>query len=250
MVSQDSILFSLSSLPGLNPYTGPTFVSLHFAEKNQIHEPAWYFIYLFILLGIYAWISLYYGNILVQTFQASTNFNLTYRMFYSNSLLQKQLDGTLYLFYFLSLAFLVYYMELRTGLIPYNLQGILLFMFNLALLALIFFCRVILHNLTGFLFNRVKIIREYLYNMFVFNKLAGLVALPLVFLMVYTSGILQDILIWTCILALSGIFLLRVIRGMVFSYKKDVLNFYMFLYLCALEIVPVVLLYRWLEGVL
>ena len=250
MISQDSILFSLTSLPGLNPDMGPALAGLHLAERNQIHEPAWYFIYLFILLGIYAWISLYYGNILVQTFQASTNFNLTYRMFNDNSLLQKQLDRILYLFYFMSLAFLVFYMELRTGLIPYNLQGIFLFLFNLALLVFIFFCRIIFHNLAGFLFNRVKIIREYLYNMFVFNKLAGLVALPLVFLMVYTSGRLQLIVTWTCILTLSGIFLLRMIRGMVFSYKKDVLNFYMFLYLCALEIVPVVLLYRWLEGVL
>ena len=32
--------------------------------------------------------------------------------------------------------------------------------------------------------------------------------------------------------------------------KKDISIFYMFLYLCALEISPLVLLYRWLEGML
>jgi hypothetical protein len=46
------------------------------------------------------------------------------------------------------------------------------------------------------------------------------------------------------------IFLMRLVRGAIFSFKKDVLIFYMFLYLCALEIAPLVLLYRWLEGVL
>jgi hypothetical protein len=86
--------------------------------------------------------------------------------------------------------------------------------------------------------------------MFVFNKLMGLAALPLIFLMVYTKGTVQDIVFWISVFILSGILLLRLIRGMVFSYRKDVLNFYMFLYLCALEIVPLVCVYRWLEGVL
>lgn len=171
-------------------------------------------------------------------------------MFNSNSLLQNQLDGILYLLYFLSLSFMLYYMELRIGLTPYHLQGILLFVFNLALLALLFFGRIVLHNITGFLFNRVKIIREYLYNMFVFNKLSGIIVLPLMFLLVYTKGLLQEIIFWVVIFVLSSILLMRFIRGMVFSYRKEFLNFYMFLYLCALEILPVVLIYRWLEGVL
>jgi hypothetical protein len=202
------------------------------------------------LFAVYAWIRIYYGKVLVQTFQASTNFKLTNRLFNNKSLLHNQLDFVLYLFYFLSLGFLLYYLEARIGLFPYDLHGALLFLFNLALLAILFFGRIMLHNITGFLFNSGGIIREYLYNMFVFNKLMGLIALPLIFLMVYTRGILQEIVIWTSILILSGILFLRLIRGIVFSYRKDVLKFYMFLYLCALEIVPLVLLYRWLKGIL
>jgi hypothetical protein len=141
-------------------------------------------------------------------------------------------------------------MELRLGVFPYKLQGGFLFLFNLGLLAALFFGRVVLHNIVGFLFNRIRIVREYLYNMFVYNKLSGLLVLPLMFLMVYTKGIIQDIVFWTSIFILSGIIIMRIIRGVIFSYRKDVLKFYMFLYLCALEIMPLVLLYRWLEGIL
>lgn len=227
------------------PESGPSFV-----EKAQIHEPTWYFIYLFILLGIYAWTSIYYGNVFVQTFQASINFKLTSRLFKSNNLLQTQLDRIQYVFYVLSLAFMLYFLELRYEIRPYELQNGLLFLFNMALLALLFLGRIVLHNIAGFLFNQLKIVREYLYNIFVFNKLSGLVVLPLMFLMVYTRGLMQDIVIWTSYCILLAIFLLRLIRGMVFSYRKDVLSFYMFLYLCALEIAPIVLIYRWLEGIL
>jgi len=250
MLGQDTTMLAIFSGSGTEQVPDFTAAGLQIAEKAQTHPPTWHFIYLFLLIGLFAWIRLYYGNILIQTVQASTNFHVANKMFKNNSLLQNQLDGALYLFYFLSMAFLLYYIELRIEMLPYALQGGLLFLFNLALLVALFLGRVMLHNITGIFFNRVRIIREYLYNMFIFNKLSGLVALPLMFLLVYTRGTLQGVIFWTCIFALSGIVVMRLIRAIVFSYRKEVLIFYMFLYLCALEIAPLVLLYRWLEGIL
>lgn len=250
MQGQDTTI--LTVFAGSGSLNEPDFAAagLQIVEKLQTQPPTWYFIYLILLIGLFAWIRLYYGNILVQTVQASANFQVANKMFNNNSLLNKQLDSVLYLFYFLSMAFLLYYMELRIGLFPYELQGTLLFLFNLALLLALFFGRLLLHSIAGVFFNRLRIVREYLYHMFIFNKLSGLVALPLMFLLVYTRGTLQEIIFWTSIFVLSVVLLMRMIRGLQFSYKKDVLIFYMFLYLCALEIIPLVLLYRWLEGVL
>ena len=223
---------------------------LEILEKAQLHQPAWYFIYFILLIGLFAWIRLYYGNILVQTVQASVNFRVANRAFMDNSLLQNQLSRILYLFYFLNIAFLLFYTELKLGLSPYELQAGPLYLFNLALLMGIFLGRLILINITGFLFNRVKMMREYLHNIFIFNKLSGLIALPLMFLLVYTRGTLQGLFFIFIIFVLFVIVIMRLIRGLVFSYKKEVLFFYMFLYLCALEIAPLVLLYKWLEGIL
>jgi len=250
MLGQDTTILTIFSGSGIEDASDFTAAGLQIVEKVQVHQSTWYFIYLILLIGLFAWIRMYYGNILTQTVQASTNFQVANKMFKNNSLLQNQLDGALYLFYFLSMAFLLYYMELRISLLPYALQGGLLFLFNLALLVALFLGRVVLHNIAGILFNRVRIIREYLYNMFIFNKLSGMVVLPLMFLLVYTRGTLQEVIFWTCIFALSGIVVMRLIRAIVFSYRKEVLVFYMFLYLCALEIAPLVLLYRWLEGIL
>jgi len=130
------------------------------------------------------------------------------------------------------------------------LEGIWLFLFNLGLLTGVFLGRLLLLNTAGFLFNRGRVLKEYLYNIFIFNKLIGMAVLPMVFLLVYTTGILQEIILWLTLALVCGVFLMRLIRGVVFSYRKEVLIFYMFLYLCALEIAPLVLLYRWLEGVL
>ena len=250
MQGQDTTMLAIFSGSGIEHAPDSTTAGLQIMEKVQVQQPTWYFIYLVLLIGLFAWIRLYYGNILTQTVQASTNFQVANKMFKNNSLLQNQLDGALYLFYFLSMAFLLYYMELRIGLFPYEIQGGLLLLFNLALLLATFLARVVLHSITGILFNRIRIVREYLYNMFIFNKLSGLVALPLMFLLVYTKGTLQELIFWTSIFVISSIVVMRLIRAVVFSYRKEVLVFYMFLYLCALEIAPLVLLYRWLEGIL
>jgi Domain of unknown function (DUF4271) len=247
MQGQDSTVLALFKGSGLAYVSsgGPVFM-----ERIQLQQPLWYFIYLFLMIGFFAWIRIYYGNILVQTIQASTNFRVANRAFKDNSLLQNQLDRILYLFYFLNMAFLLFYMEIRIGLIPYELQGGRLFLFNLGLLSGIFLARLILLNIAGFLFNRVRLMKEYLYNIFIFHKLSGLLVLPLMFLLVYTKGHLQELCFIFIIFVLCLIVIMRLIRGVEFSYRKDVLFFYMFLYLCALEIAPLVLLYKWLEGIL
>jgi len=218
--------------------------------RTATHQPTWYFIYLFLLAGFFAWIRAYYGSLIVQTIQASVNFQVANRMFKDNSLLQNQLDRTLYLFYFLSMGFLLYYIELRLGLTPYALKGIWLFLFNLGLLTGVFLGRLLMLNAAGFIFKRSRVLREYLYNIYIFNKLSGMAVLPMIFLLVYTRGVLQEVIFWLTLAVVCGVFLMRLVRGVVFSYKKEVLIFYMFLYLCALEIAPLVLLYRWLEGIL
>lgn len=250
MWGQDSIseaVFRFSQLAG---GTLPAGNELSAVEQVQVFHPAWFFFLLFVFAGFLAWIRSYYGNVIIQTFQASTNYQVAIRMFRDNSLLQKQLDQALYLFYFLSMSFLLLLLETGFHLQPYGLNGINLFFFNLAFLVGIFLARIVLLNVAGFLFDRVNLFREYLYNIFIFNKLAGICVLPLLPLMAYTGGWIRDIFHWTGIVVVLLIVLLRVARSIVFSFKKDISIFYLFVYLCALETVPLILLYRWIEGVL
>ena len=250
MPVHDSTIFAVSGMTGMDSITELSMQGMELLEKLQIHQPTWYFIYLFMLISFFAWIRLYYGNILTQTVQASINFQVANKMFNDNSMLQLQLDRLLYLFYFLSIAFFLYCIELRLGMNPHDLQGGRQYLFNLALLAGVFFSRVVLLNITGTFFNQRRLVKEYLYNIFIFNKLSGMVVLPLMFLLVYTTGYLHEIVFWFSVTAVFAVVVMRLIRGFVFSSRKDVLLFYIFLYLCALEIAPLVLLYRWLEGVL
>jgi len=224
--------------------------SIVWTDKIQVHHPAWLFITLFALLGFYAWIRIYYGSMLMLTFQASISIQVAMRMFNDNSVLQKQLDNVLDVFYLLSVSLILYVAETRFGFAPYGATGLNLYLLNLGFLLLLFLARVLAVNTAGFLFNRLRIYREYLYNVFIYNRLIGLLILPLLLFVVYTDGIIQELFQWIALAVLLTILVMRLFRGMFFSFKKDVSIFYMFLYLCALEIVPLALLYRWLESIL
>lgn len=221
-----------------------------FMEKVPGFHPAWFFLYLLFLLMFFAWARVYYSQIMSQTVQASTNFQVAVRMFKDKSMLQNQLDYILYVIYFLSMAYFLFYLEEREGLLPYGIRGVTLYLFNLALLMGVFLSRIFMINLLGSLFNQLSLFREYLYHLFIFNKLMGILILPMLLFVVYTRGAFQEAVIWVALGGVGVVLIMRIIRGIAFSLKKDISIFYMFLYLCALEIVPLALLYRWLEGVL
>ena len=237
-------------MSGQNPVNPEMMAeSLEWIERAQMHQSAWLFISLFVLAGIFAWIRMQYGSILMQTIQSSANFQVASKMFMDNSLLQKQLDNILYFFYFLSVGYLMYIGETRFRLFPYGFTGGKLFLFNLGLLGGMFLARMVLMYLAGFLFNRLRIFREYLYNMFIFNKILGISVLPLLIFVVYTTGFLREMFQFAVLATVSAIFVMRLTRGFVFSFKKDVSIFYLFLYLCALEITPILVLFKWIQSI-
>lgn len=240
-------IFKVSQLGGGEITTGG---SLMLMERIQTAPPGWLFILFFGLAGFYAWIRTYYGNMILQTVQATTNYQVTLRMFRDNSVVQKQLDNVLYLLYFLNGAFFLYLLEMWFEKFPYGLHGAALYLFNIALLAGVFMARVVLVNVTGFLFNRVGVFREYLFNIFIFNKILGIGLLPLLPFMLYTGGRIQQAFFWIAGIAVLLTGMLRVARSVIFSLRKDISILYMFLYLCALEMVPLMLLYQWIEDVL
>jgi hypothetical protein len=224
--------------------------SLKWTERIQVHHPAWLFITLFVLLGFLAGIRVYYGAILMPTLKSSVSFQVAARIFKDSSVLQKQQDIILYSFYIFSAGLIVYMAEIRFGLEPYGLSGGLLYLFNMAVVAGLFLGRLVIMNVTGFLFNKIGIFREYLYNIFIFNKIIGILLLPLSLFVFYTDGVLMEVFQWIALGAVILILILRLIRGFIFSFKRGVSIFYMFLYLCALEMAPLILLYRWLGDIL
>jgi hypothetical protein len=86
------------------------------------------------------------------------------------------------------------------------------------------------------------LLREYLYVVFLVNKAAGIILLPLALGLIYLNvGALQKIF-FACIVVLLILGLYRVVQGALLSVGYRVQKVYIILYLCTLEIMPLLVI--------
>jgi hypothetical protein len=104
--------------------------------------------------------------------------------------------------------------------------------------------KLVLGGLMRRLFNDPGVIREYLFEVFLVNKAAGVVLLPLAVGAVFLNvSRLQTLFAVTAILV-ACILAFRLIQGLRISFNYPLPRIYIILYLCTLEILPFVLFFE------
>ena len=122
-----------------------------------------------------------------------------------------------------------------------NIKGMYLFGIILGVLFLYSVVRIALLQITGFIFDNRSVFAEYIHHTFIFNKGLGIVLFPLIVMVFYIpSGLVKYLLVAGLIVYLV-VFFLKVIRAYKIIIRKDILLFYMILYLCTLEILPLII---------
>jgi hypothetical protein len=85
---------------------------------------------------------------------------------------------------------------------------------------------------------------EYIHNTFVINKGMGIALFPLVIMAHYFPKQLIPMVLTLGIIIYIMAFIFKSIRAYQIIIRKDVLIFYLILYLCTLEILPLLLGYK------
>jgi hypothetical protein len=97
----------------------------------------------------------------------------------------------------------------------------------------------------GWLFNMQKAADSYIFIVFIINKVIGISLLPFLVLLGFTEGVMYSValvLSWCCV---GGLLLYRFILGFTAIRNEVRFNlFHFFLYLCAFEIAPLLLIYK------
>lgn len=131
---------------------------------------------------------------------------------------------------------------------PFNLvidQFVWFLSLSLILLVLTFI-RFGVHSVLGSILNIPELSSEYIYNILLFLQALGLLVFPLLVAIAYTPLDHSQLLI----IGLSVTAIFFVIRIIKFLYigiiNYRIQPFYIILYLCALEIAPILLAVKWL----
>jgi len=113
------------------------------------------------------------------------------------------------------------------------------------LVAMIYAGKFILLNIAGWIFGIRGVAETYIFLVFLINKMIGIFLLPIVVLMAFPSPELLPVVLLLSYILLGGMILYRFIisyRPVKSEIKLNRLHF--FLYLCAFEIAPLLLIYK------
>jgi hypothetical protein len=210
-------------------------------RKSMPYQPDWIaglLLFVFILL---AWTRFFHGKRLSILLKAPFTKRHQNQLIREGNLFRERMAISLETIYLIVFPLLVYEMMIFTGMaasLPFS--GINLYLVITLGTILYWIFKAALIRFLGNVFQTLPITYEYLLNMLLINILTGIVVLPFLIFAVYLkSGAFLYIAATFVMLLL----LFQFIRGfMIGMTVKKFSYFYLFVYLCTLEILPLLVI--------
>jgi len=118
-------------------------------------------------------------------------------------------------------------------------------LYAIILIACIYFVKFIFLNIVGWIFGISNVTDTYIFIVFLINKMIGIFLLPVIALLAFPSPTLLPVMLMLSYILVGGMLFYRFIisyRPVRSEIKVSRLHF--FLYLCAFEIAPLLLIYK------
>lgn len=213
-------------------------------KKKQYSGKEWLFYLLVLLLIVYGFLKLLFPKYFSDLFRLFFRTTIKQRQI-KEQLMQTPLPSLLLNAFFvistgLYVAFLLQHFELNTiG------HFWLLVLYCCGGLSVVYFIKFAGLKIAGWLFGMEEAADSYIFIVFVVNKMLGVLLLPLLVIIAFTSGNMYStglVLSWCLV---GGLMIYRFILTYAAVRNQVKVNlFHFFLYLCAFELAPLLLIYK------
>ena len=151
---------------------------------------------------------------------------------------------------FLIIALFAYFAAFYHDFIPQGINGILFWLISLGIIISAITLRHFTCMITGNLSGEKEVFREYLVNVYHSYRFSALFLSVFIILTSYTVLFPARVSFTSGVIVLLIMYLIRVIRLMIIFLNRNISIFYLILYLCALEILPVLILVKYFTGLI
>lgn len=122
----------------------------------------------------------------------------------------------------------------------FGFQGFKLFTLLCGIIIVLYLVKLLALKLSGLIFNAQKEFDEYLNVVFLYNNVIGILLLPVVVLLLWAP--FSSIIFYLGASIIILMYLYRLVRGIGIGFaNRKVSKFYLFYYLCTLEICPMLI---------
>ena len=213
-------------------------------RNANILADQWHIVLFLTLLVIMAWVKRYFGQSFVLLVRNAFTAN-----FGEGSKMDDGLGVDFYavlmnaLFVF-NLAFVLYQVDLYYSINLINLSGLPLLAFYALAVVVVYGVKLLVYYFNGYVFDADGLMQHYTNYLYQNFRSLGLILFPINVLISYADMQYGMYAIFF-FFGLFGVFwLLRLVHGMLLGMSANVSLAYLFLYLCTLEILPVLVLVK------
>jgi len=214
------------------------------SDKKEFHGKELLFYTLIGLLLFFAFIRMSFPKYLLDLFRVAFRTTIKQRQI-SEQLVQAPLPSLLLNFFFLCTIGLYITFVLQHYHLAANYNFWLLYLYSFIGLAIIYLIKFLSLKFFGWLFNITATADGYIFIAFMINKIIGVYILPFLVLLAFTDDNIYEVAFIFSYLGVFGLLAYRFILSYGLVQNQIRLNpFHFFLYLCAFEIVPLLLIYK------
>jgi len=204
----------------------------------------WFLGFFLLITLLFIWIRMFYGKYFSLLANALTSFQISAKLFRERNVLVRRVSFVLDFIYFMVFSIFTFEVLTHFGWLKSDLSRFNLYLLLLNIIMIYSLIRIALLRLTGFLFLNQGLFSEYIHNTFVVNKGAGIVLFPVVIGAHYLPYPMVSVVLLTGLFILIVAFIWKSTRAYQIIKRKDIVLFYLILYLCTLEILPLLLGYK------
>lgn len=229
-----------------NPIMAGKIVRNAMERPHKVRDRSFDFLILLLLISTLAIFRFSNQGYFKNLFRAFRNQTLSARQL-KEQISQNSMAGLVMdLFFCISMALYLYYAfaHLQHDALNKYSDGVVLLAIIL-LFSSIYVIRYLFLKFTGWVFNISEITDNYTFNVFLINKIMGILIIPFTIVLAFGQGAWVQVTLFLSLVLIAILFLNRYLRsGVVFGYFIKFSKFHFFMYLCASELLPLAVLMK------
>lgn len=120
--------------------------------------------------------------------------------------------------------------------------SLLSFFIIVAVILCIYLVKILFLKILSYVLDKQELVGEYNFILFLTNQFLGILLLPVVIFIAYGTDLSSHVFVWIGTICFAAGFILRVGKGLgAVLERREATLFYLILYLCTLEILPLLI---------
>lgn len=213
-------------------------------NNNVTESKDWIILLILLSLFVLSIVRLVYYKTVQHIIKSSYDFKLSQKIYRERNSISQRVSFFLNLIFIINISLFIYFTLNYYKIHFFKVHVFILYLIFFGIISSIYILKYIANIALGWLLLNIKYFKEYLFNMFIYMKILGILLLPIIIGIPFMPKILMPILINIGIGIIILCLIARTIRGIQLSFRFKFSILYLFLYLCTLEFLPLLILMK------